>query len=98
MSEHLLAPAVDAATARPVSPLDDYLAEALRWLQDRQHLSPGDVAKSMSEHLSWPIGFAEVITQALTVNHLLRSADWEQTKLAISEHGVAWLRDHDGGR
>ena len=98
MTEHALSPAADQEVAHPVSPLDDYLAEALRWLQDRQHLSANDVAKSMAEHLSWPIGFAEVITQALTINHLLRSADWEQSKLAVSEHGVAWLRDHDGAR
>lgn len=82
----------------PASPLDDFLAEALRWLQDRQHLTASDVAKTMSEHLSWPIGFAEVVTQALFINHLLRSADWEPTKLAISDHGVAWLHAHDSGR
>ena len=79
----------------PTSPLDVFLAEALRWLQDRQHLTAGDVAKTMSEHLSWPIGFAEVVTQTLFINHLLRSADWEQNKLAVSDHGVAWLHAHE---
>lgn len=86
------------ATIPPASPLDPYLAEALRWLQDRQHLTPNDVAKTMSEHLGWPIGFAEVVTQALTINHLLRSADWEPTKLAVSDSGVGWLRAHEAAR
>ncbi len=86
------------ASGVPASPLDVFLAEALGWLQDRQHLTAGDVAKTMSEHLSWPIGFAEVVTQALFINHLLRSADWEPTKLAISDHGVAWLHAHESRR
>ena len=77
------------------SPLDPYLAEAIRWLQDRQHLSSNEVAKTMSEYLSWPLGFAEVVAQALLINHLLRPADWEPTKLAVSDHGVAWLHAHE---
>ena len=91
-------PAEPAISSLPVSPLDDFLAEAIRWLQDRQHLSANDVAQTMSEHLSWPLGFAEVVTQALLINHLLRSADWEPTKLAVSDHGVAWLHAHDTRR
>ena len=90
---------VDPTTSGfPASPLDGFLAEALRWLQDRQHLTANDVAKTMSEHLRWPIGFAEVVTQSLFINHLLRSADWEPTKLAISDHGVAWLHAHESRR
>lgn len=87
-----------SVSSSPVSPLDTYLAEAIRWLQDRHHLRSNDVAKIMSEHLSWPLGFAEVVTQALLTNHLLRSADWEPTKLAVSDHGVAWLHAHDSRR
>ncbi len=90
-------PAATAATTVPASPLDDFMAEALGWLQDRQHLSASDVAKTMSEHLSWPLGFAEVVTQALFINHLLRSSDWEQNKLAVSDRGVAWLHAHQTG-
>ena len=91
-------PAETPTASPPASPLDDFLAEGLGWLQDRQHLTATDVAKTMSEHLSWPLGFAEVVTQALLINHLLRSADWEPTKLAVSDHGVAWLHAHDARR
>jgi len=91
-------PAEPATSSLPVSPLDDFLAEAIRWLRDRQHLTAHDVAETMSEHLSWPLGFAEVVTQALLINHLLRSADWEPTKLAVSDHGVAWLHAHESRR
>jgi len=82
----------------PASPLDEFLAEALRWLQDRQQMTTADVSNTMSEHLSWPVGFAEVVTQALRINHLLHSSAWEPTKLSVSDHGVAWLDAYESAR